>query len=333
SVRSCRRLVREREEQPTLHRRRVLPEPLEMVVLRTEHLLARRLDVRRVRDESLRQSLPDLVRELLCRVRMPPGRLEETGQRVVVDPLVGGGEALADEGRELRRRDRPQLERLGAAPERLVLVVEDPVEYVPLAAEIDVPYVRLGLEYRTEELRVMRVELDDLLELVEDHDHAALPLLGEPPEQLEKRLDGLVDVGLSPRAPEAERERRVVRIELHRRPDPQVSEESRRAFERLPRRRVDVAVNGFRQRGREALLRRDPQQIAVADEDPVRDRLLGGRQDERRLAVAPWRVDENVLAVAHGGAELRELVLAVGEGLVEREGSELERVVMFHCVT
>src|SRR5204862_294674 len=81
-------------------------------------------------------------------------------------------------------------------------------------------------------------------------------------------------------------------------------------IERLACRRVDVAVNGLRQRGREALLRRDPQEIAVADEDSVRDRLLGSRQDERRLAVAPWRVDEDVLAVAHGSSELCELVIA-----------------------
>jgi hypothetical protein len=38
--------------------------------------------------------------------------------------------------------------------------------------------VRLRLEDGPQEVRVVRVELDDLLELVEDHHDAALPLRG-----------------------------------------------------------------------------------------------------------------------------------------------------------
>jgi hypothetical protein len=38
------------------------------------------------------------------------GGLEQAVERVVVDPLAGGLEAVADEAGELRRGDRPELE-------------------------------------------------------------------------------------------------------------------------------------------------------------------------------------------------------------------------------
>src|SRR5204862_7559888 len=126
--------------------------------------LERPFDVPGVRGESLRRALPDLVRQLLSRVRAAARRLEEAVERIVVDPLVGGREAVADEASELRRRDRSELELLRAPPEGLVLVAEDAVEDVAPAPEVDVRNVRLRLEHRPQEIRVVRAQLDDLLE-------------------------------------------------------------------------------------------------------------------------------------------------------------------------
>ena len=93
------------------------------------------------------------------------------------------------------------------------------------APEVDVADLRLSLEDGAHEIREVRVDAHDLLELVEDHDHPALAFLCEPAEQLEERFDRLVDVRFPPGRPEVERDRRVLGIELHGRPDPQAPEE------------------------------------------------------------------------------------------------------------
>ena len=91
----------------------------------------------------------------------------------LADSFTGLCEALPDEGSKLGRRDHADLELLGAAPERFILVVEDTLEDVALAAEVDVAHFRLGLEYRTHQVRESAVERDHLLEFVEnDHDPA-----------------------------------------------------------------------------------------------------------------------------------------------------------------
>jgi hypothetical protein len=257
---------------------------------------------------------------------VPAGRAEEPVDSGVVERLAGRREALAQERRELRRRDRPDLEPLGAAPERLVLVVEDPLEDVALAAQVDVPDLGLRLEHRAHQVRELAVERDDLLELVQHEDDAPLSLGGELGRELEQPLDRVVDVLLAAAGGEAEAKRSVGRVDLHRRNDPEATEEARGLLERLVDGRGDVRVDRLRERGREPLLRRRAHEVAVADEHLLPQRLLGRAQDERRLAVAPRRVQEDVLAVAHVGRELAHLVLPVGERLVEGEIAERERV-------
>src|SRR5215210_3200480 len=76
----------------------------------------------------------------------------------------------------------------------------------------------------------------------------------------------------------------------------------------------------------ELLLRGRRHQVDLGDQDPLRRQLLAGARDERRLAVAAWSEHDDVLAVQHVRAQLRQLVFAVGERLVEREGAVAEGV-------
>ena len=62
----------------------------------------------------------------------------------------------------------------------------------------------LRLEHRAQEVGVAAVQLDDLLELVEDHDDATAPVGRDPAEQLEQRLDRVVDVRSAAGRAEAE---------------------------------------------------------------------------------------------------------------------------------
>src|SRR3954454_15050879 len=112
----------------------------------------------------------------------------------------GGGEpssrrlGVGEDRRERLGRDDAELELLAAAPEGLVRVVEDPLHHVALAAEEEVRDLGLLLEDRPQELRQLRVELDDLLELVEDQDRGALPLGRDLCDELEQPLERRVDV-------------------------------------------------------------------------------------------------------------------------------------------
>ena len=98
----------------------------------------RRLDVVDERVRSAGHLLPGVVRELLRPVRMALGRTDEAVECVVGDALVGCVEAVGDERAELIQRDHPDLHSLRAPPERLVAVLEDLVEDVAAAPEIDV---------------------------------------------------------------------------------------------------------------------------------------------------------------------------------------------------
>src|SRR5262249_10835184 len=144
------------------------------------------------------------VCELLRRIRMSMCDLEQTRECLRCDRLLRLLEALADERRELRGIDRSQLDLLRASPERLVLFVEDSLEDVALAREIDVPDLGLRLEDRPHEVREVAVETDDLLELVEDDRNSALPLRRDLSGELEQPLDRLVDVRRTPPGGEAE---------------------------------------------------------------------------------------------------------------------------------
>ena len=185
---------------------------------------------------------------------------------------------------------------------------------------------RLCLEDRTQQVGIAAVELDDFLELVEDHHDAALPLFGDPAEQLEQRLDRVVDVGSPARRPEAEAERAILRVDLHRRHDAQPAKELRCAFVGSTRRGVEVTVDRARKRRRESLLARDLEQIDIPHQGAFACGAARRAQYQRRLAVAPGRVDEHVLAVLQLGGKLAQLGLAVGEGRAECECAEAERV-------
>ena len=102
----------------------------------------------------------------------------------------------------------------------------------------------------------------------------------------------------------AKRSGAVARVDLDRRADAQAAEELGGLLERVADGRRDVRVDGLGERGREALLRRGLHEVDVADEELLGDRRLGRLQDERRLAVAARRIDEDVLAVAHVCEEL-----------------------------
>jgi len=279
-----------------------------------------------------RDELPREVGELLRSVRVAARRGQEPVEGLVRDRLAALLEPLRDEALELDRRDHPDLDLLRAAPELLVLVLEDALEQVPLAAQVDVADLGLGLEDRAHQVREALVEGEDLLELVEDDHDAALALGRELAELLEELLDRLVEVAFAAAGAEGEAEGAVARVDLDRRADAEVAEELGGLLERVADGRRDVRVDGLGERGREALLRRGLHEVDVADEELLGERRLGRLQDERRLAVAAGRVDEDVLTIAHVREQLGHLVLAIGEGLVEREVAEGEwiRPVLIH---
>src|SRR5689334_18180655 len=129
---------------------------------------------------------------------MAPARGEEAVDGLVGDRLAARLEPLHEEALELDRRDHPDLELLRAAPERLVLVLEDPLEQMPLAPQVDVADLGLRLKDGAHEVGVALVEGEDLLELVEDDHDAPLSLGRELAELLEELLDRLVEVALAP---------------------------------------------------------------------------------------------------------------------------------------
>ena len=79
----------------------------------------------------------------------------------------------------------PELHLAGTPPERLVLVVEDPLHHVPLAAEVEMRDLGLLLEHRAHELRQPAVDVDDLLEFVEDERDPATAIRGNLAGKLE----------------------------------------------------------------------------------------------------------------------------------------------------
>jgi hypothetical protein len=259
-------------------------------------------------------------------VKCVSGDLEDPVADHLLDPPAGVLEAPGDEVAEGLGGDRPQLELLGAAPERLVRVVEDPLHHVALAAEVEVRDLGLLLQHRAQELGELRVELDDLLELVEDQQRAALALGGDLGDELEQALERRIDVLRLVAGGEAEAQRAGVRVDCHRRHDPQPAEDARAEVLRARERSRDVVVDRRRELLGELLLRRRLHEVDLADEHAVADEALLDAVDERRLAEAPRREDHDVLAIAGVREQLRDLVVAVGERLVAGEGAEAERV-------
>ena len=111
--------------------------------------------------------LPGEVAELLGGVGVPGRDREDRVEPVGRDHAAGAVEAAADVAAEVLRVDHAELDLLGAAPERLVGVAEDAPHHVALGAEVDVRDLGLGLEDRAHQPRQLRVDVGDLLELVE----------------------------------------------------------------------------------------------------------------------------------------------------------------------
>src|SRR3954469_990581 len=106
---------------------------------------------------------------------MTAGDPEQPVDRLVADSAPGTVELRLHELAEERERDRPDLHRLRAPVERLVLVAEEPPPHVALAPRVDVRDTGLLLEDGAHLRGELRVDLRDLLELVEgDDDPAAL---------------------------------------------------------------------------------------------------------------------------------------------------------------
>src|SRR5215211_2168848 len=127
---------------------------------------------------------------------------------------------------------------------------------------------------------------------------------------------------------ETERQRRVVRVDGHRRGDAQAAEDRERYLARAVNDRCDVLVNRLRELLGELLLGRSRHQVDLGDEDPNRHQLLLDAPDQRRLPVAPRRQDHDVLAALCVGDELVDLRHAIGERLVERQRAIPEGVRM-----
>ena len=187
-------LLRECDQQQAFVVRGVVPDPGEVVVLGAEHLCQRPLDVCQVGEVPFRNLPPDEVGELLGAVGMPAGGAEKPLEGLLPDPSVRGVEPALDVGAELVRRDHPDLDPLRASPERLVLVVEDRLQDVALAAQVDVGDLGLRLEDRTHQVRKLRVELQHFLELIEDQRRPLLALGADLAGELEELLDRVVDL-------------------------------------------------------------------------------------------------------------------------------------------
>ncbi len=148
---------------------------------------------------------------------------------------------------------------------------------------------------------------------------------GELAGQLEQALEGRVDVLRLPAGVESEAELAGLRVDGDDGRDPEPGEHAQELL-RAEEDRGDVVVDRLGELLRELLLRRRGHQVDVRDEHALRDRLLRDAPDERRLAVAPRGEDDDVLSVQDVGEELRDLGLAVGERVVERERAEAEGV-------
>ena len=277
--------------------------------------------------------LPEGVAELLRPVGMAVGRRERRLDDRGVDVLARRAEPLLDEGGERIVGDDAELHLLGASPERLVGVVEQPVHHAALATEVDVRDLRLRLERRSHQVREVRVDPEHLLELVEDDRHPPAAVRRQLARQVEELLDRRVDVGARVPGREAEPECAVGRVDGHHRQDPEPAEDLRRALPYPEERARDLLVDRLRELRGELLLGRRAHQVDLSDERPVpAHELLGSPPHERRLAVAPGGEHHHVLAVQDVRLELGELPLAVGERLVEREIAEAERVPRSHPV-
>ena len=202
-------------------------------MLGTEHVGERGLHVRGVGGVTVRHAGPREECELLGRVGMPVGEVEQSHEGIVVDVPLRPGESVADvrTQRIVRQPADDHLPR--AAPERLVPVVEQRVEHVALAPQVHVGDLGLRLEHRPHPVRQRLVQAGHLLELVEDEGRPLAALGADPAGELEEAVDRVVDVLAASARREREPDVALDRVDLHRRSHPQRSDERGRAVEEL----------------------------------------------------------------------------------------------------
>ena len=206
-----------------------------------------------------------------------------------------------------------------------------PLHHVPLAAQVDVRHVRLLLEHRAHQLREVGVDLHHLLELVQDQPDLALALRGELGRKLQQALEGRVHVLRPAPGLEAEAHRPVLGIDGDGGRDPQAAEHLEPLLGPEQDRR-DVLVDLLRQLLGELLLRGRGHQVDLGHQHPAPHQLLRRPPRQGGFPVAARGEDHDVLAVQDIGAKLCDLVLAVHEGVVEREGTEPEWIAVFGIV-
>ena len=127
------RLGGERSEQEPLAGRGVLPDEREVRVLGAQNAFEPDAHVQRRRRRAPVGRLPGEVAELLRRVRVARGHLEHASRRPRRRSACRStANRSAMNGANRSGADHAELHLLRAAPERLVLVVEDRAHHVPL---------------------------------------------------------------------------------------------------------------------------------------------------------------------------------------------------------
>ena len=277
-------------------------------MLGAQDVRERDLDVARMRRVTERHLLPGEVRELLRRVWMSVGELEQPRERVVVDAAVARLEPRAHEGPELVASIRPSSICFALRQNGSWRSLKIAREHVAAAAEVDVADLALGLEDGPHHVRQRVVDPDDLLELVEHEHDASVALRGDLCRAARAAARSSRRCPSLPRT--ASNENRTPpslgsssTVGLH----PQAADDRPRPLEQPLDGREEVVDDRLRERGGEPHLRRRPHQVAVRDEDVVGEDLLHRAEDERRLPVASRREHDDVLPVAHVGGERGDL--------------------------
>ena len=276
-------------------------------------------------------SLPtvDLVREALHVVRQVAGELDDGG----AEPGLGLHPRLrkprVDEGRELVGRDLLEphdraglVERPPGSEHALHQARLGPGEYVA-----DLALVLHRRAHRV--LDQSAVEAGNGLELVERDDHLAAARLGESRRQREDFLRQPPDVAIRAHGREGHGDR------AERRGVRRVADLGAGRSHRVPQPAPRAVAPGFRgdQRARVALEERDVRaEAADGDLDGQRAAARHHRErapDERRLAVAPRRDQEDLLGRGQIGDQPVELGDAIGEGRRRHDLAVDERVLRY----
>src|SRR6266540_1015478 len=121
-------------------------------------------------------------------MRMTARNRQDAIDGLLVNRNVAGSTALADEHRELGRRNDPERQRACRAIQRLIPIGKDLPHEVLTAAQKDVCDIGLRLKNRAQERRQMLVDVDDLLKLVQNEHDAALALTCDALRQFEQLL-------------------------------------------------------------------------------------------------------------------------------------------------